>query len=153
MLILQWTITALLGAFACYVIIFNWTIIAMRLFRTKRAPSLGPIVGGIAGAVALLLCPFDPAGNYWWVPIVVDPGCGLMLAFAIPAFAYWGLRGDFRTEPICPICEERIVADLDARMADGRGCPENPEPLPELKDGVCPVCGFTKDELRAKRRR
>jgi hypothetical protein len=40
-----------------------------------RHSSLVPLFGGAAGAVAVLLLPYDSAHFWWWLPLLLDVGC------------------------------------------------------------------------------
>lgn len=44
-------------------------------FCSKRPTSLGLFVGGIAGALGLLLCPLPGTGRWVWLPPLLDIGC------------------------------------------------------------------------------
>lgn len=57
----------------------NYAIIIWPMITKKRGPSLYPIVGGIAGAVAMLIWPLHSMGRYAWIPLVLDPGFSLMV--------------------------------------------------------------------------
>jgi len=47
----------------------------------RRHVSAIPLVGGIAGALALVVLPFPKANGYWWVPLIIDYGTAPMMAF------------------------------------------------------------------------
>lgn len=64
-------IVFMLGAIAA-----NAATLGGYLLRRQRG-SMIPILGGLAGSGALLLMPIDVVSTYWWVPLLVDPGCGL----------------------------------------------------------------------------
>jgi phosphate/sulfate permease len=65
---------------ACALVVgANWWLSLCWYLRRKRS-SLTPFVGGLLGTLGLVLLPFDGTVGYWWVPIVLDPGCGLLLA-------------------------------------------------------------------------
>jgi len=78
-----WIPVALLGSFSTYVISMNVAAVYLGLFRREHH-SLGPLLGGGAGAIAMLLCPLPGVRSWAWVPLVVDPGC----LYASLAFAY-----------------------------------------------------------------
>ena len=52
-----------------------------RFLAPGRRPSMIPLLGGIAGAVAFLLRP--ELRGWAWVPLLADPGCGAMVIAAL----------------------------------------------------------------------
>ena len=38
--------------------------------------SVAPLTGGIAGALALFICPIDEIWKWFWIPLLVDYGTG-----------------------------------------------------------------------------
>ncbi len=44
----------------------------------KKTGSLIPLIGGAAGAVACLLLPPGGLHDGWFLPLLVDPGAGLL---------------------------------------------------------------------------
>ena len=84
---LRWIATGLLAALSAFVIVGN-PLEAWRASREGRNYSSVPFVGGIAGALAVGLCPLGLSA--WWalVPIALD------LTFAMFVFALLG--GAFR---------------------------------------------------------
>jgi len=81
--ILRWCFTGLLGLFSLYVIGMNYACAYVGLFR-KEHHSLAPLVGGVAGVLALLICPVASVHAWAWLPFVWDLGC----AFSIFSFLY-----------------------------------------------------------------
>ena len=47
--------------------------------KSEKFVSLIPVVGGLIGVVGILILPIPGARHFWWVPPIVDLGCGLML--------------------------------------------------------------------------
>lgn len=77
-----WISAIFLLSIAVYIIIGNcWICIRWILF--KRRETFVPFVGGIAGLIGVLLLPVKNAGSFWWVPVVLDPGFGLLLVGVI----------------------------------------------------------------------
>lgn len=44
----------------------------------KKTASMIPFIGGLVGAGALILLPVQGARQYWWVPLILDPGSLLL---------------------------------------------------------------------------
>ena len=81
----------LLALLSIPAIIGNWVLlIDAQLFH--RNHSLVPLVGGVAGAIALAICPFDSLRPLWWTPLVFDPGCALLLVACLIAVLVWGIK-------------------------------------------------------------
>jgi hypothetical protein len=83
--VIREVLAGLLLAFGALGVVTNlgclWTVY---VFRKRRGVSLVPFVGGLCGAAGLLVCPARGVAYYAWVPLVVDPGCLLLLAcFAV----------------------------------------------------------------------
>jgi hypothetical protein len=77
-------VAAVLIAFSAFVTVCHFGGIvraSRRLRRDKNARgyALLPLVGGVSGAIGCLVAPFAPIQRLWWVPLVVDPGCALLL--------------------------------------------------------------------------
>ena len=51
----------------------------------ERAPSFGPLIGGFAGVLGLLLCPVKSVSGYEWLPLALDVGTLLYLPVALHA--------------------------------------------------------------------
>ena len=41
------------------------------------------MVGGMVGVVGALIAPHETVQRFWWVPLIVDPGCALMFGFGV----------------------------------------------------------------------
>jgi hypothetical protein len=77
-MIILWILAVVLLALCSWIVLGNlW--IAFAGFFLKKRESILPFVGGIAGAIGFLLLPVSQAKHYWWVPLVIDLGCGPML--------------------------------------------------------------------------
>jgi len=75
---LRWVISIILIGSSLYAILGNlWIALAWYLFK-KRA-SLIPFVGGVLGAISLLVLPVSGVRHFFWIPLVADLGCGPML--------------------------------------------------------------------------
>jgi hypothetical protein len=51
----------------------NGYVFVQGMLRKRRTPSWIPLVGGIAGAIALLVQPWWSRG-WWWLPLLLDWG-------------------------------------------------------------------------------
>ena len=81
---IRWIASGLLFLFSGLGIMANlWIMFGGLIRKREKFESLIPFVVGIAGAVGVLLLPIDKAHAFWWVPIVADVGCGLMLLFVL----------------------------------------------------------------------
>jgi hypothetical protein len=54
--------------------------------------SLIPFVGGIAGAFGMLILPWPAARYWWWLPPLLDIGCGLMIGSLLVFLVVRGFR-------------------------------------------------------------
>ena len=86
---LRWVIAVAFGGFGVLVTTANFAGIAMS--RRERHYSLVPLLGGSSIAVGLLVCPLDGLAHYAWVPLLLDPGCLLMIVGGLSTFVYWWL--------------------------------------------------------------
>jgi hypothetical protein len=68
----QLVVAVLLGLFAAYCIVVNAMILVMQL--RGRHISFLPLLGGIAGAGAMLIEPSGTLRAWCWLPFVVDLG-------------------------------------------------------------------------------
>ncbi len=68
--------TVLLGVFL-YGTIFNGVVFVSGYFLKRKAPSVVPFIGGMAGAYLMRLLPWEGFHRYYWVPLFLDFGCVL----------------------------------------------------------------------------
>jgi hypothetical protein len=78
MSIFRWVCAGLFAALALCFIGGNLFIV-FRDVRGKAGGSLLPFVGGVAGAISLLLIPQSQFRPWWWVPLVADAGSAPLL--------------------------------------------------------------------------
>ncbi|PYP92880.1 MAG: hypothetical protein DMG65_02505 [Candidatus Angelobacter sp. Gp1-AA117] len=71
---LRWIIAVLLIAFSALAIIANGHLALQRL-RAKNSGSFAMIMGGVLGAIGILLLPVSGAHKWFWLPAVLDFGC------------------------------------------------------------------------------
>lgn len=77
-MIILWILGVVSLALCLWSVLGNLWIVFAGVFLNKKE-SLLPFVGGIAGAIGLLLMPVNHLRRFWWVPLVIDLGCGPML--------------------------------------------------------------------------
>ena len=71
---LRWTISVLLILFSVAAIVANGRLVLERL-RGRNSSSFAMIVGGVLGAVGILLLPIPGMHKWFWIPAVLDFGC------------------------------------------------------------------------------
>jgi len=86
---LRWLIAVLLIAFSALAIMANGHLALERL-RGKNSGSFAMIMGGVLGAIGILLLPVSGAHKWFWLPAVLDFGC--LPYFAISAWFSLKLR-------------------------------------------------------------
>jgi hypothetical protein len=69
-----------------YLIVGQWVGITLRMMK-HRSYSVVPLFGGALGAIGCALAPWPAVRQFWWVPPIVDPGCGAVLL--LPFFLAW----------------------------------------------------------------
>jgi cell division protein FtsW (lipid II flippase) len=94
--IVLWALCILLfcaGAFFVYV---NFAVIYIAHFKKKHVSPAGLIGGGLC-ALSFWLCPYKAVRPWFWVPLVVDPGCLLLVcAFVYVVVFHGALKGAFK---------------------------------------------------------
>ncbi|MEI6074618.1 MAG: hypothetical protein WCS94_03535 [Verrucomicrobiota bacterium] len=56
-----------------------WIAFGGLIRKREKFQSLIPFVGGMLGTIGLLLLPMSQPRRFWWVPLIMDLGCGPML--------------------------------------------------------------------------
>jgi hypothetical protein len=79
MIALRWIATALLGG-VWLLLAVGHVMSVIGVLLTKRSTSLIPLVGGVAGALSLIVCPYPGTARWAWVPALLDLGCIPMVA-------------------------------------------------------------------------
>lgn len=76
---IRWLVATLLG--------LVWTILAayngpalVRALRGRGMPLVFPLVGGTAGCLGMVVCPFPGSTRWAWIPFVLDSGCPPLVA-------------------------------------------------------------------------
>jgi len=69
-----------------------WSFLISLGFGRPRPRYTWPLIGGLAGALAMVLCPLPGSSLWLWVPLVLDAGC-------IPVFSllWWEARRERRS--------------------------------------------------------
>jgi hypothetical protein len=73
-----WVISVILLVLSLLIITANLSI-SLKWYIARKRASMIPFIGGITGMMGLLLLPMPELHRFWWVPLVADLGCGLML--------------------------------------------------------------------------
>lgn len=60
-----------------------WIVFGGLFKKREKFQSLIPFVGGIVGTIGFLLLPMSQLRHIWWVPLIMDLGCGPMLVAII----------------------------------------------------------------------
>jgi hypothetical protein len=85
---LRWAVSLIMGVPAALLIPLNWLSLAGWLVAVRRGHKGGlsfapPFLCGIAGAVALLVCPRPGAWRWAWLPPLLDPSILLFLSSGV----------------------------------------------------------------------
>lgn len=78
---------AVMGIFATWIAVLNWSVVAKRHVLKRPGGSWIPFVGGVLGAAAIFILPVRELHGYWWVPFLLDWGSAPGLLHA--AYAHW----------------------------------------------------------------
>ena len=85
-----WILLFLLSVIALFVLLGN-PIAGIRAVRAGRNYSAVPLIGGLTGCVACLICPIEPVRRFWWAPLILDYTISLF-----PVMLLWMLIRDRR---------------------------------------------------------
>jgi hypothetical protein len=84
MTIMLWIVSVILIGLSLWVVLGNLWIAFGGLFKKRKSfESYVPLIGGVVGMVGMLFLPVPGMRRFWWVPLVVDLGCGPMLLAAV----------------------------------------------------------------------
>jgi hypothetical protein len=76
---LLWPISIIFLVISSLIICANiW--ISLQWYIIKKRGTMIPFIGGITGALGLLLLPINRVSQFCWVPPIIDLGCCLLLA-------------------------------------------------------------------------
>lgn len=81
--VLIWVPFAIFGAIFLSVLIGNWWFVLRYLATRSPGPSMIPVVGGLAGSLAVLVSPLPYLGQSWWIPLVADPGAAPLVLLTL----------------------------------------------------------------------
>jgi hypothetical protein len=86
--IVRWIICVLLVSFSLYIGIAQW--IAMYVVPqqvnddgSRRGYSMVPLLGGLLGTIGCLIAPMTFVQQFWWLPLIIDPGCALLFGMLV----------------------------------------------------------------------
>jgi hypothetical protein len=71
---MRWIGTVIVAGFFVGLTIYNWRFFFEKITKGDLIMSPTPWVGGLAGLLALWICPLPGAFEYWWVPFCIDFG-------------------------------------------------------------------------------
>ena len=93
---MRWIAATPLVALSFWISISQWVGVYSTRFPhadgTRRSSSIVPLFGGVFGAIGCAIAPNEHVQAIWWVPLLVDPGCALLLGFLIYSGAAYFLR-------------------------------------------------------------
>ncbi len=76
---IRWILTAIFAFYFVGCSITNIAIIIQGgLGKLTRPTSLILLVGGVSGTLSTLVAPI-PLFHWWWLPLLIDPGCSMWL--------------------------------------------------------------------------
>lgn len=75
--IIQTFVAIALSMLSIIILCANWWIVIRSEIDPSYSASMILLVGGLAGAAALLICPSHDVHFYWWIPLLLDWGSGL----------------------------------------------------------------------------
>jgi hypothetical protein len=71
---LRWACACGLLLLCAWVVVVNANVLWTWYIRRRKAPSWIPLVGGVSGAIGILLLPLSDVHKWWWLPLVLDWG-------------------------------------------------------------------------------
>lgn len=75
--------------------VYNAVILYKAIIRKIAHSILFPLYPGIAGAISFHLSPYPSMHHYWWLPLLIDPGCTFSMIYA-----YWiNIPDTYATNP------------------------------------------------------
>lgn len=89
---MRWSLVCLFALIGLWITGVNYGCVYLWIVHRKHG-SLTPLIGGVSGALALLLCPIPAVQRWAWLPLVLDLGCVYTLAsFLYVVFILKGFR-------------------------------------------------------------
>ena len=74
MLMIRYFMSFLLATLFLSLMLFNGYVFIAGLLLKKQTPSWIPMIGGLAGLLAIVAWPGEGAKSLWWLPLVLDWG-------------------------------------------------------------------------------
>jgi hypothetical protein len=74
MTITLWIISLALITFAVYMAVMNWAVFFNNHILRKKWTSAVPLIGGLVGAIGIVLLPACGSWKYAWLPFILDWG-------------------------------------------------------------------------------
>ena len=83
LLIIQWVFTTTMIGLSFLIALSQWYAIyaipkTLNEHGEPRNYSMILLVGGLLGAIGCFFSPSTVLNHYWWLPLLLDPGCALM---------------------------------------------------------------------------
>lgn len=92
MLWLQWIGGTIFFVLAAHLMILNGMVFWKGYVKREKTGSWIPLLGGVLGAIALLLIPAAAVNRWWWILLLLDWGC--LPGFLYTAFWYLSAKPD-----------------------------------------------------------
>ncbi len=101
MVVLQWTVSILLIGLSLFIGLGQWWAIytipkGLNAQGQPRNYSMIPFIGGVLGVLGCLMSPSEKIFRLWWLPLLIDPGSGLLFGFlgaSLVVATYKRMRG------------------------------------------------------------
>ena len=90
---MRWTLSIVFGSVFLWISSMNAAIFWKGVVLRQRAPSFGPLLAGVCGAVALLIVPLTGARRWWWIPLLLDWGSVGTLVAVVYLLYMWKVKG------------------------------------------------------------
>lgn len=96
---LRWILAAPLLFLLLWGVAFNLWVVLLLCWNAatgerKRVPSFAPLIGGLAGAAGLLLCPVKGISKYAWLALIVDVGSLPYFVLMLPLLLRLWFKGE-----------------------------------------------------------
>lgn len=83
MLFFRWIIGSLLLLSSLHIISLNGLVFWRSWIKREETPSWIPIVGGVLGAIALVILPVPNLHRWWCLPFLIDYGSILGIGYTL----------------------------------------------------------------------
>ncbi len=90
----RWSLFVVLASLSLLIAIGQWWSIysipkKVNAQGQRRSYSLVPFIGGMIGTMGCMIAPLSTIQSLWWIPLLLDPGCGLLFGFLGCFGVYW----------------------------------------------------------------